>query len=97
MWYPGEGNGNPLHYSCLDKGAWQATVYGVARVRHNLALSFFFMWYINHSLDVFPNDKKANIYTKHMNVYSMLTCNNQKLEANNMSCIGGWIQTVVHP
>ena len=28
----GEGNGNPLQYSCLeipmDRGAWQATVYG---------------------------------------------------------------------
>ena len=38
---PGEGNGNPLQYSCLenpmDRGAWQATVYGVARVGHNLA------------------------------------------------------------
>jgi len=36
---PGEGNGNPLQYSCLenpmDRGAWQATVYGVARVGHN--------------------------------------------------------------
>ena len=33
---PGEGNGNPLQYSCLenpmDKEAWQATVHGVARV-----------------------------------------------------------------
>ena len=31
----GEGNGNPLHYSCLenlmDRGAWWATVYGVAK------------------------------------------------------------------
>ena len=31
---PGEGNGNPLQYSCLenptDRGAWQATVDGVA-------------------------------------------------------------------
>ena len=31
---PGEGNGNPLQYSCLrnlmDRGAWQATVRGVA-------------------------------------------------------------------
>ena len=38
---PGEGNDNPLQYSCLenpmDKGAWQATVYGVLGVRHNLA------------------------------------------------------------
>ena len=37
----GEGNGNPLPYSCLenpmDTGACQATVQGVARVRHNLA------------------------------------------------------------
>ena len=32
---PGEGNGNPLQYSCLessmDKGAWWATVHGVAK------------------------------------------------------------------
>ena len=32
---PGEGNGNPLHYSCLensmDRGAWQATVHGVTK------------------------------------------------------------------
>ena len=32
-WSPGEGNGNPLPYSCLenpmDRGAWQATVHGV--------------------------------------------------------------------
>ena len=32
---PGEGNGNPLQYSCLKipmaGGAWQATVHGVAK------------------------------------------------------------------
>ena len=32
---PGERNGNPLQYCCLgnpmDKGAWQATVHGVAK------------------------------------------------------------------
>ena len=37
----GEGNSNLLQYSCLenpmDRGAWQATVHGVAKVRHNLA------------------------------------------------------------
>ena len=31
---PGEGHGNPLQYSCLenpmDRGAWEATVHGVA-------------------------------------------------------------------
>ena len=34
--YPGEGNGNPLQYSCLenpmDRRAWRATVHGIARV-----------------------------------------------------------------
>ena len=37
---PGEGNGNPLQYSCLgkpmDRGAWQATVHGVAKAKHDL-------------------------------------------------------------
>ena len=32
---PGKGNGNPLQYCCLgnpmDRGAWQATVNGVAK------------------------------------------------------------------
>ena len=34
---PGGGHGNPLKYSCLenpmDRGAWQATVHGVAKSR----------------------------------------------------------------
>jgi len=38
---PGEGNGNPLQYSCLgnpmDSRAYWATVHRVARVRHDLA------------------------------------------------------------
>ena len=37
----GEGNGNPLQFSCLenpiDRGAWQTTVHGVARAGHDLA------------------------------------------------------------
>ena len=38
---PGEGNGNPLQYSCLenpmDGGAWQATVHGVTRSQARLS------------------------------------------------------------
>ena len=38
---PGEGNGNPLQYSCLenpmDGGAWRATVHGVAKGRTRLS------------------------------------------------------------
>ena len=36
----GEGNGNPLQYSCLgnpmNRGSWWAIVYGVTRVRRDL-------------------------------------------------------------
>ena len=38
---PGEGNGYPLQYSCLqnpmDRGAWRATVNGVAKSRTQLS------------------------------------------------------------
>ena len=33
--FPGEGNGNPLQYSCLgnpvDRGVWRATIHKVAK------------------------------------------------------------------
>ena len=38
--FPGEGNGNPLQYSCLENSHGQsslaATVHGVVRVGHDL-------------------------------------------------------------
>ena len=38
---PGEGNGNPLQYSCLENpmegGAWWATIHGVAKSRTRLS------------------------------------------------------------
>ena len=43
---PGKGHGNPLQYPCLensmDRGAWWATVYEVAKSRTWLTLSLFF-------------------------------------------------------
>ena len=44
---PGEGNGSPLQYSCLensmDGGAWQATVHGVEKSQTRLSdLTFTF-------------------------------------------------------
>ena len=39
--YPGEGNGTPLQYSCLenpmDRGAWWATVHGMAKSQTRLS------------------------------------------------------------
>ena len=50
---PGEGNGNPLQYSCLgnpmDKGSWRATVHELQRVGHNLTS--------DHKHDLFFIDK----------------------------------------
>ena len=38
---PGVGNGNPFQYFCLgnpiDRGAWRATVHGVAKGRTQLS------------------------------------------------------------
>ena len=38
---PGEGNGNPLQYYCLenptDRGPWSATVHGVTKSRTRLS------------------------------------------------------------
>ena len=45
--FPGEGNGNPLQYYCLenpmDRGAWQATVHGVAKSWTRLTDFTFFL------------------------------------------------------
>ena len=42
---PGEGNGNPLQYSCLensmDRGVWRPTVRGVAESDTNEQLTFW--------------------------------------------------------
>ena len=44
---PGEGNGNPFQYSCLenpmDGGAWQATIHGVTKSRTRLNDFTFFL------------------------------------------------------
>ena len=50
---PGKGNGNPVQYSCLensmDRGAWQATVHGVAKsctwlIEHTCTHSHPLIW-----------------------------------------------------
>jgi len=42
---PGEGNGNPLQYSYLenpmDRGAWWATVHGVAKSQTQLSMCVY--------------------------------------------------------
>ena len=51
--YPGEGNGTPLQYSCLenpmDGGAWWAAVHGVAKSRTRMS-NFTFTFHF-HALE----------------------------------------------
>ena len=46
---PGEGNGNPLRYPCLenpmDRGAWRATVHGVTKSLTQLS---YFAIFLSH-------------------------------------------------
>ena len=50
---PGEGNGNPLQYSCLENpmggGAWWAAIHGVAQSRTRLS-DFTFTFHF-HALE----------------------------------------------
>ena len=49
--FPGEGNGNPLQYSCLENPmngrAWWATIHGVANSQTRLR-DFTFTFTTNH-------------------------------------------------
>ena len=58
---PGEGNGNPLQYSCLensmDRGAWWATVHGVTHTHTQVHYHRLLEWaqsnewyYVNYSI-----------------------------------------------
>ena len=48
--FPGEGNGTPLRYSCLenpiDGGAWWATVHGVTKSQTRLS-DFTFTFFLD--------------------------------------------------
>ena len=75
---PGEGNGNPLQYYCLenpmDRGAWWATVHGVAKSQTRLSDFTFLLttldskpeplyWLETKALDfllLFASNKKNN-------------------------------------
>ena len=54
---PGEGNGNPIQYSCLenlmDTGAWWATVHGVAKSRTGLRDFTFTFSLLKRNIDVY--------------------------------------------
>ena len=46
---PGEGHGNPLQYSCLERGLWLATVHGIAE--WDTTETILICWYSVYILD----------------------------------------------
>ena len=76
---PGEGNGNPLQYSCLenpmDWGTWWATVHGIAKSPTRLS-DFTFTFTLSLFVAVKSyNSKRQSIGTKvHLLVQSANTC-----------------------
>ena len=73
----GEGNGNPLQYSCLensmDRGAWWTTVQGLQRVRHDWATNTH-MKFINMKSIITclkKENSKLHLYYEHMIVYGL--------------------------
>ena len=72
---PGEGNGNPLQYSCLwnllDRGAWPATVNGVTRVGHHLGIK------------TPPIKSKSNKYHQPLTSWGELLWRSRRRTSNN--------------
>ena len=59
---PGEGNGNPLQYSCLenpvDRGAWWATVHGVAKSwTHRVPNTFTLIQPLEWTTSLYPHSQ----------------------------------------
>ena len=72
---PGEGNGNPLQYSCLenpmDGGAWQATAHGVTKSRTGLS-NFTFTFLLEPGVP--QGGSSRLLYWAHLLTPSFLGC-----------------------
>ena len=77
---PGEGNGDPLQYPCLenpmDRGAWQGTVRGVAKCQTRLKRLY------THTRTGGPEEEKLKFY---ITSCSFCLCNSAGLLAKSGS------------
>ena len=89
---PGEGNGNPLQYSCLehtmDRGTWW--VHGTARVEYNLATKPNTLKKLLHnctqSTNVFIATGKSKILESHLSCVSRKETEKQIRHVQPMDC-----------
>ena len=67
----GEGNGNPLQYSCLenpmDGGAWWAAVYGVTQSRTRLK------WLSSSSFSISPSNEYSGLISFRVGWFALLS------------------------
>ena len=72
---PGEGNGNPLQYSCLgnpmDRGAWWATVHGVTKSWTRLSRYLSFLSMLPRRVSIMGN---ISLLTKFKKKTSLEVC-----------------------
>ena len=76
---PGEGNGNPLQYSCLenpmDRRAWWATVRGIAKSRTRLSDFTFFHFHKSPCIPtagLAPAPPRLSEHIKHKNITTVV-------------------------
>ena len=66
---PGEGNSNPLQYSCwknsMDRGTWQATVHGVAKSQTQLSDFHLLTRNCAGAIGIYQNCPKSQESTGH--------------------------------
>ena len=81
---PGEGNGNPLQYSCLenfvDRGAWWVTVNGVSKSQTQLSTHAYTLLTALHTvfwLALDPSCSQPDIFHlwPHFTFFPLLECN----------------------
>ena len=81
--YPGKENGNPLQYSCLenplDRGAWRATVHGVAKNQHDLAIK-------QQQYDQNPHFWKVNFGIQFKTIFPFPSWMVEKLQVKGTLC-----------
>ena len=74
---PGEGNSNPLPYSCLenylDRGAWQATVHGAAKSQTRLRARIYYVLFQTLLVVDFKNPN-LHIFNNYYQLSLHLTC-----------------------
>ena len=93
VWPPGEGNDNPLQYSCLensmDRGIWWGTVHGIAKSQPWLNTSAQHLQLYENKMD------NLEAIDKFLEKYNFPKQNSEEIENTNIPIISTEIKTVI--